>query len=356
MAGRKGFLNGLRAAVEINNFILKSLPPTLKVLLGARIPLRVTQYITERCNLDCLYCGRHEEGGPELTTNEVKILMSSFRKAGTLFWAFNGGEPLMRDDIGDLVNFAKSLGMFVNIATNGTLLPRKYRELRNADLINISIEGPKELHDAMRSRSYDLMVKGIMALAGEGIRFSFTAQINNRNIDSLGFLLDFAEKYKTKVAFQPVRVQKEDREGKARAFFPTPEKMQAALDYLIREKAKGRQVSNSMAFMRQIRKSWPDRRPNMSCWAGRIYCSITPEGAATACCDTLQDTHKDASCGRIQNALKGFYLLPDFHCSTCYAMTPLEANLAMTMAFRSPWSALRQVQSFLPRHFWNALK
>jgi len=88
--------------VKTNNFFLKSIPRTLKVLLGAKVPLRVTQYITDRCNLDCLYCRRHESGGQELTTNEVKSLMASFRKAGTLFLAFNGGEALIRDDIGDL--------------------------------------------------------------------------------------------------------------------------------------------------------------------------------------------------------------------------------------------------------------
>jgi MoaA/NifB/PqqE/SkfB family radical SAM enzyme len=37
-----------------NNFFLKSIPPTLKVILGSKVPLRVTQYITYRCNLDCL--------------------------------------------------------------------------------------------------------------------------------------------------------------------------------------------------------------------------------------------------------------------------------------------------------------
>ncbi len=82
--------------MKINNFFFKAMPGTLKVILGSRVPLRVTQYITYRCNLDCLYCARHKSGEPELTTDEVKSLMTSFRKAGALFWGFNGGEALVR--------------------------------------------------------------------------------------------------------------------------------------------------------------------------------------------------------------------------------------------------------------------
>jgi MoaA/NifB/PqqE/SkfB family radical SAM enzyme len=340
--------------LKTNNFFLKSIPPTLKVLLGAKVPLRVTQYITERCNLDCIYCGRHESGGQELATDEVKSLMASFRKAGTLFWAFSGGEALLRDDIGDLVNFAKSLGLFVNISTNGTLLARKYREIRNADLINITLEGPKEIHDEMRSKSYDLMNKGVEALARNGIRFTFMTQINNRNMDSLGFILDFAERYQTKVVFPPIRRQKEDSEGKSRVFFPTREKMQQTMDYLLKEKARGRHVASSANFLRQIRDSWPTGRPDMSCWAGKLYCSITPEGAVTACCDTLQATRKKGNGHPPKNAIEDFYLLPDIQCSTCYASTPLEANIAMSTCIKNPLAAIRQVQSFLPRFFWNA--
>ena len=187
----------------------------MKAILGAKIPLRVTQYITERCNLDCLYCARHESGSQELTTDEVKSLMSSFRRSGTLFWAFNGGEALVRDDIGDLVNFAKRLGMFVNLSTNGTLIPRKFLEIRNADLINITLEGPKEIHDEMRSGSYNRMCEGVEVLAKNGIRVTFTTPINNRNMDHLGFTLDFAARFQTKVAFQPIRIQKEDGEAKS---------------------------------------------------------------------------------------------------------------------------------------------
>ena len=337
-----------------DNFFLKSIPRTLKVILGSKVPLRVTQYITERCNLACLYCARHESGGQELSTDEVKSVMSSFRKAGTLFWAFNGGEALVRDDIGDLVNFAKSLGLFVSISSNGVLLVRKYSEIRNADLINITLEGPKDVHDEMRSGSYDRMCEGIEVLAGNGMRFTFTTPINNRNIDHLGFILDFAGRFQTKVVFQPIRIQKEDVEVKSQTFFPTREKMQQAMDYLLLEKASGRPVANSANYLRQIKASWPTGRPDVNCWAGKLYCSITAKGAVTGCCDTLKTASEGGNGGLPENSVKDFYQLPPFRCSTCYASTPLEANIAMSMCIKNPLTAMRQVASFLPKTYWNA--
>jgi MoaA/NifB/PqqE/SkfB family radical SAM enzyme len=338
----------------MSNFFLKSIPGTLKAVLGSRVPLRVTQYITYRCNLDCLYCARHESGGRELTTGEVKSLMACFRKAGTLFWGFNGGEALLRDDIGDLIDFGKSLGLFVSVSTNGTLITRKCREIRNADMINLSLEGPREIHDEMRPRSFDRMCEGVEALSLEGIKFTFTTCINSRNLDSLGFILDFAEKYKTKAVFQPVRVQKEDTEAKSRSYFPTRDRMRQAIDYLLREKRKGRPVASSANYLLQIKASWPDERPDMRCWAGRLYCSITPEGVVTACCDTLGEARKSAERRPPEKAVEDFFRLPAFGCSTCFASTPLEANLAMCACLKNPLSAARQVAAFLPRHFWRS--
>jgi len=326
----------------------------LKVILGSKIPLRVTHYITYRCNLDCLYCSRHGSGGPELTTAEAKSLMAAFRKAGTLFWGFNGGETLMRGDIGELIDFGKRLGLFVSIATNGTLVARRRRDIRNADLVHISIEGPKMIHDGIRPLSYDSIREGIEVLNREGIRFTFTATINNKNLDSLGFILDLAERYRTKVVFQPIRIQKEDISTKSREFFPTGDRMRRAIDFLLLEKSKGRPIANSASYLREIKASWPDQLPDMQCWAGRLYCSLTPEGAATACCDTLALTRKMEAGRPLGKSVEGFYHLPEIRCSTCFASTPLEANLALSAFLKNPLSAVRQVASFLPWRYWRS--
>jgi MoaA/NifB/PqqE/SkfB family radical SAM enzyme len=338
----------------MNNYFLRSIPKTLKAIIGFRVPLRVTQYITYRCNLNCRYCARHEARGMELSTEEVKSLMAAFRKAGTLFWGFNGGEPLIRDDIGDLIDFGKRIGLFTSITTNGTLLMSRYGEIRNVDVVNISFEGRKDIHDELRPRSYDQLCEGVTALSKEGMNFTFSACINNLNADSLGFILDFAEKYKTKAFFQPIRVQNEDEAAKSRGFFPTQDKMRKAINYLLSEKGKGRPVATSESFLQQIKASWPDAQASTRCWAGRLFCSITPEGVVTACCDTLNESRKRATAWSPQEAVRDFFHLPVYRCATCYAAIPREANIALSMCLKNPVSSVRQVASFLPRRHWRS--
>ncbi len=198
----------------------------------------------------------------ELATDEVKSLMASFRKAGTLFWGFNGGEALIRDDIGDLIDFGKRIGLYVSISTNGTLLATRYRDIRNADVVNISLEGPKEIHNEMRPGSYDPICEGVKALVIEGIKFTFSTSVNDRNLDSLGFVLNFAEKYQTKAVFQPIRVQKEDNAAKSRAYFPTRDKMRKGngLSSLGKEQGKTRL---------QLREFPPADQGVMAGWTAR---------------------------------------------------------------------------------------
>ena len=126
------------------------------------------------------------------------------------------------------------------------------------------------------------------------------------------------------------------------------------MDYLLLEKAKGRPVANSENYLRQIKASWPSERPDVNCWAGRLYCAITAKGAVTGCCDTLKTASGGGNGLLTENPVKKFYLLPPFQCSTCYASTPLEANIAMSMCVKNPLAAMRQVASFLPKHYWSA--
>lgn len=86
-----------------------------------RIPLRVTQEVTSRCNLRCKYC-EVEGTGNELDTPTIKAMMREFKSSGTISWGFTGGEPLLLEDIGELVSYAKKLGFITSLITNGLLL------------------------------------------------------------------------------------------------------------------------------------------------------------------------------------------------------------------------------------------
>lgn len=296
-----------------------------KVRIGKRLPLRVTHCLTWKCNLNCSYCTRHNGETAALSAADAISLMRSFRRAGTRYWSFNGGEPLLHPAIGELISVAKSLGMHVSLNTNGTLIRQHLEALLLADLVSISLDGPREIHDQARGTSYDLILAGAEDLRRRGARLAFICVIGKHNLNGLDHVLDLAHAFQTAVYFQPLRRQKEDIQGKALGGFPSPEEMRQTMDWLLEAKKKGRPVASSESYLRAIRAHWPDSLPGFRCYAGRIFAYITPEGKVTACCDTLLRALPPQP-----SAPTAFKRIPPHSCRTCFSCGPLETNILMS--------------------------
>ena len=113
---------------------------------------------TSRCNLFCRHCYR--ESGPEndrageMTTAEGRELIASIRRAGFRLLIFSGGEPLLREDIFDLVAAARDTGLMPAMGTNGTLLTGETAaRLAESGLrgVAVSVDSlDREYHDAFR--------------------------------------------------------------------------------------------------------------------------------------------------------------------------------------------------------------
>jgi len=103
--------------------------------------LRVS--LTERCNLNCIYCHRegHVCSGRELSCEEVVRACAAGFSLGIRRLKLTGGEPLLRDDLCEVL---RSLPPFedVSLTTNGTLLSSKACELKEAGLhrVNVSLD------------------------------------------------------------------------------------------------------------------------------------------------------------------------------------------------------------------------
>ncbi|MGD8628517.1 MAG: radical SAM protein [bacterium] len=322
------------------NDMARGLPSVIKAMAGRPVPLRVTHCITYRCNLDCAYCSRHDIPGSELSTEQIKQLLALFRDAGTLFWSFNGGEALVRDDLGELLTAGRNLGITMSFATNGVLIPDRIDEIKDAEMVSVSIDGPGDVQDAVRSSSYGAVIKGLDAMVARGIRFNLFAVIGSHNLDSLNHVIDLAGHYGTAAFFQPIRIQKEDQTGNARSFFPEVERMREAMVYLIDEKRRGRPVASSFEYLESIRECWPDRMPPVRCYGGRLFCFITPDGFVTQCCDTLASAAADNRRNIMTHGIAAMESIPPLECATCYSSLPLEANLFFSNLRRNPLGAV----------------
>jgi len=126
-------------------------------LMKAITPILVSFAVTRECNLTCKHCYSLSVDSPhpkELNTVEAKRLISQIAESGARLIIFDGGEPLMRHDIFELVHHARDVGLTPVMGSNGTLISREIAmKLAEAGLeaIAISLDGvDAKTHDAFR--------------------------------------------------------------------------------------------------------------------------------------------------------------------------------------------------------------
>lgn len=151
--------------------------------------------LTYRCNLSCRFCYagcRCSKGSmdphTEMTTEQVKCILDIIRydaEVPSVSWT--GGEPLTRNDLVELTNYAASLGMRVNLITNGTLLDDNMAHwLKDAGLrsAQVSLEGPtSEIHDGLTQvpGSFESTLRGIEILKNAGLHVHTNTTVNRVN-------------------------------------------------------------------------------------------------------------------------------------------------------------------------------
>ena len=166
------------------------------------LPVLSEVAVTYRCNLRCAFCYaacgcRRSEGQSEMSTRQiVRVLKIIRRKAKVPSVSFTGGEPLLRDDLEELIAAAVRLHLRVNLITNATLLAGNNRAaaLRAAGLhsAQVSLEGPSaDVHDGLTGAagSFDRTLAGLDALREAGIHTHTNTTINAANADHLDDLV-----------------------------------------------------------------------------------------------------------------------------------------------------------------------
>jgi radical SAM protein with 4Fe4S-binding SPASM domain len=159
--------------------------------LGA--PFLVVWDLTHACNLKCKHCyQRADKPLPdELTTEEGKRLIKELADADVVAIAFSGGEPLLRPDFFELAAYARSLGVHVSVATNGTTITKELAErLKQIDVnyVEISLDGAREkTHDEFRGvpGMFDRTIECIKNCVGAGLYTCIATTATKHNLGEL---------------------------------------------------------------------------------------------------------------------------------------------------------------------------
>ena len=149
-----------------------------------KFPLSISLQITRDCNLSCDYCSEIGDiPAPSITT--IRKMISDLYEVKRII--LTGGEPLMRDDLVQVVAYAKELQFeTVSLATNGVLIrPDLAQNLADlVDYVDVTIDGPRSIHNKIRGE-YDAVIGGIKILQNVGIAFSIVTVLYRENVDSI---------------------------------------------------------------------------------------------------------------------------------------------------------------------------
>jgi cyclic pyranopterin phosphate synthase len=157
--------------------------------------------LTQRCNHSCFFC--HAEGeesvDSEMTPSEIERLVQMATRQGVTRVKLTGGEPLLRDDILEIINRISPLVQDLSLTTNGTLLEDKALDLKRAGLnrVNVSLHSldEKTFREVTGSQSLLSVKRGIARAVEVGLtplklNMTLLKTLNESEINSM---LEFAE-------------------------------------------------------------------------------------------------------------------------------------------------------------------
>jgi AdoMet-dependent heme synthase len=144
--------------------------------LGLGVPLSAHLDVTYRCNERCEHCYLEHDDRGEMTIVEIKSVLRQLADAGVFFLTLSGGEPFVRRDCFEIIEYARSLRFNVKLKTNAVLI-REEEAARLSDLgveqVQISVYSHRpEVHDAVTKLPGSLKrtLAAIRLLRSQGLR------------------------------------------------------------------------------------------------------------------------------------------------------------------------------------------
>ncbi len=320
---------------------------TVAASVGLRLaPMNVMISVTNRCQSRCAYCSIPSRRQREMSTEEILRLFDELRAEGTQRIALWGGEPLLREDIGELVDYAKrTCGFHVSLDTNGLLVPEKIDLLRNLDVLVVSYDGTPGAHERNREPgSHDAVSEALRVASRVHRVFSITV-LTVESIGQIDAILETARAIGFSTTFQLLHLTRNLGSEEERALLPDEAATRAAIRLLIERKRQGAPIVSSFAYLEHL-LGWADYRRCQSaepkgprCHAGRLFCNVDTDGSVYPCSRMIDRMPA-------RNFLDGgfrqaFAAMGETGCRSCIASSLVEYNFVHSMNAGVIWNWLK---------------
>ena len=269
---------------------VESLVSQLKTGLDA--PICLTWELTYACNLQCVHClsSSGQRDDRELSTAEAKRVLDELRDLQVFYINIGGGEPMVRRDFFELVEYSVASGIGVKFSTNGAFIDaEKARRLASMDYldIQISLDGVDAVtNDAVRGAgSYDMARRAMDNLAAANFGpFKISVVVTRQNVPQLDEFKALADSYGAQLRVTRLRPSGRGVDSWEH-LHPTNAQQREIYNWLM---ANGENVLTGDSFF-HLNALGPALPGLNMCGAGRVVCLIDPIGDVYACPFVIHD-------------------------------------------------------------------
>jgi mycofactocin biosynthetic radical S-adenosylmethionine protein MftC len=253
---------------------------------GLNSPICLTWELTYACNLACVHClsssGRRDPR--ELSTAEAKGVVDELARMQVFYVNVGGGEPTVRPDFWELLDYAIGHNVGVKFSTNGIKLdPARARQLARTDYVDvqISLDGATaRVNDQVRGPgSYDTAMRALQNLAAAGFaQPKISVVMTRQNVDQLDEFKAIADRFGAQLRITRLRPSGRGADVWDQ-LHPTAAQQRQLYDWLV---ARGEGVLTGDSFFHL--SAYGEALPGLNlCGAGRVVCLIDPVGDVYAC-------------------------------------------------------------------------
>jgi len=314
-------------------------------ITGYKIPLLAYILVTNRCNLNCVYCfsNAHKAEDIDIPLEKIYSLVDQLKKCGTILITIGGGEPGLREDIGVIIDYISQKGMMVELVTNGINFEKNLEAMKKLDFLAISVDGDEETHDKNRGKgSFKVAIKALELAKKHDIHTRIHACFSRDTAYALPELMELSKKYNVRANIAIPSIHTNDPHL---AF--TDDEIRSYYRQMKKYKKKGYLISNSYSTLDFISK-WPgnfgyiaNKRdfslPYLACKRKEFCIYIDPDGNTYPCC-TVWGRHKfNVFELGVKQAFEEF---KNISCNTCI----IEAEF--NLLFEGSLSSLANVAAF----------
>ncbi|MCW4014928.1 MAG: radical SAM protein [Candidatus Bathyarchaeota archaeon] len=172
-------------------------------------PLFLNFECTYRCNMKCSFCNiwRKSNSTNEASTTETKNKLLECWDLGCLILGITGGEPLLREDINEILQYSSSIGLITGLVTNGILLDKKIDAIsKYCELFAVSFDvNDKQTFNRTRGvNAFDTVKKNIELATRMGLEINLLSVITSETFEFIDQTIEFAKSLDQPIHFSSV--------------------------------------------------------------------------------------------------------------------------------------------------------